>query len=173
MNPNKQKQFPVPDSLMVAAINKVITETNSHPDRFKTLERRMLKQFLGSAYAHVDEDDLGARAVILRKRSGAGVLRVRDLNKQGGSHGGSKTPMLSQELKDHYLSPQYRELSTRVIAKASNCCQVCNGMATECHHRSYANLKTCLEELDLIAVCRRCHKVCDARRRCEAGLVDC
>ncbi len=153
--------FDVPVPVFREAVNRTIKENGRHPDKFKTEDRRMVKEYCGPQWGYIDEDKFGIAAITLRKRSDGGVIKMR------GGHGpskGNKKPNLSKELLDHYKSEFYNMLKDSVMLRYGRRCQVCNGVATELHHRHYGNIKTLDEYDDVIAVCRRCHKLCDQRR---------
>lgn len=54
-------------------------------------------------------------------------------------------------------SPQWQAKRQRMLAKAKNRCQVCNGTEQlQVHHRTYKNIGS--EYLaDLVVLCRNCH----------------
>ena len=135
-------------------------EFASCADSWSESELQLLRAKLPKEYHAVPTDHLRKSWVNLRKQHTPG-FRVN-------GHGPTKKRIPSDELLEHYGSEWYRRLRDQVFERAKNRCQVCDGTATECHHRTYDNLNTSLELFDLIAVCRKCHRQCDKRRRVEA-----
>lgn len=111
-------------------------------------------------------DEVRSKCISLRKAGKTGPLSGKGPGKLSED---GIPPNLSPELLAHYESQEYRNISEEVIARAYGRCQICNAIATECHHRSYEEVKGPGEIDDLIAVCRECHRFCDRRRRIEAA----
>lgn len=61
-------------------------------------------------------------------------------------------------------SPQWRQLSQRLIKEAGRRCRVCNSGIDLCvHHRTYENLGHEPDQ-DLIVLCHDCHEIFHATR---------
>lgn len=87
----------------------------------------------------------------------------------------------SRTYEDVITSDDWHSLRRRMIANADNRCQVCNYCDVrndqfQLHHRRYGNTaESMLDEKELIVVCTRCHKYCDALRIAtkKADAADC
>ena len=160
---NKRAKWAVPDDVMMPVVSNMHVDLSRCCDNFVTYELELLRERCGPKYAGVPLDDIRRQAINLRKR---GVLSPVD------GHGPSVTPALSDEYKAILKSPEFRDYFIKLSELFGCRCAVCNnGGHIEPHHRTYERLGH-EDTFDCIPVCRKCHKVCDTRRRRQAARPD-
>lgn len=150
----------IPDDVLIPIASTMQRELGKCCDNFITYEVEQMRQRCGSEYAGVPTDDVRRQAINLRKGSKLGSIN---------GHGPGKSITPSKDMIDYYKSDHWKEFAGRVRELWSHCCAICNSdEPLEVHHRHYKTLNN--ESLtDVIAVCHRCHKVCDQRRQRESG----
>lgn len=154
----------IPHEILLPHVLKMRSEKKSDPERWVTYDYETLRSWCGPEYAHVPIDDLRLQCCNLRKRGLLGKVRE-------GGHGASKTadeppPWYKAYLKtEHWL--KFREEIKKFWGYM--CAWCCSPDSLDVHHRTYERLYK--EKLtDCICLCRKCHKVADARRKRE-GIV--
>lgn len=60
---------------------------------------------------------------------------------------------------DYLVSPLWRSIRGRILARDRNTCQACGRMADTVHHKSYdREVLTGNRDVDLISLCNSCHE---------------
>lgn len=156
---NKDK-WVIPVVIMRDAASRAQREFKKTIENMTQYELEKLKEWLGAAFAHIPLDDVRRQATNLRKRGALGAI---------SGHGPSKSSEPPPEMKEYYRTEHWRQFAERVREFWGFTCAICNSCARlDVHHRNYDRLY-CEELTDCIALCRKCHKVADVRRRREAG----
>lgn len=155
-----RKKWAIPDAVLTPILSSLQRELKKCCDSFITYDWDRVKEGCGADYGSVPLDDIRRQSINLRKRGVVGAVR---------GIGASKTPALSKEYRDALKRPEFRAYFDVLKIMFSNRCAICNtGGKLEPHHRTYENLGN-EEGFDCIPVCQKCHKVCDVRRRRQAG----
>ncbi len=149
----------IPDDILGPILSDMPRELEKCCDNFITYDWERIRQRCGVEFAGVPLDDLRRQGINLRKR---GILRSVK------GHGPSVAPKLSDEYKAVLASSEFRAYFDELCRIFGGRCAICNnGGHIEPHHRTYERLGR-EAEFDCIPVCRKCHKVCDPRRRRQA-----
>ncbi len=128
-------------------------------DNFLTYDYEKVRELCGPEFASMPLDDVRRQCINARKKG----LVV------GVKHGPSKRQPLSGELVRYYTSVEWKSYAERVKAYwGYRCCLCDSDKKLEVHHRSYERLYHELPT-DCVALCSKCHKHADKRRRAESG----
>jgi hypothetical protein len=153
----------VPNDLMVPVGATFTEDSGRCADNWTDSDIALLRAQLPTQYHAVPVDALRRQWINIRKRGTPGY-RIN-------GHGPEQTPPLSPEYKEALQLPAFREYFNALCAMFSNRCAICNtGGRLDPHHRTYDRLGS-EEMFDCIPVCRKCHRLCDKRRRVESTCV--
>lgn len=147
----------VPDDVLVPVLQEMQRERGHCVDNFVTYDIELLRHKCGERYAGIPADDIRRQGINLRKRGVLGSVN---------GHGPTKLEGPSKEYKEYLASPHWKQFAQHIKEWWDWRCALCY-CVDEClsvHHRTYDRLGH--ESMnDVVALCRKCHKVADVRRQ--------
>lgn len=65
---------------------------------------------------------------------------------------------MNEEYVEYLKSSDWKERRKELLEESNNICSQCGGKATLLHHLNYNNLGYEILEVDVVALCKECHK---------------
>ena len=150
----------IPEEVLLPHLNKMISLRRTTVVNMVVYDLETIRRQCGSEYAGVPIDDLRSQAENMRKANKCVTT---------GGHAPAKLTPPPPEYQEYLQSEHWLVFAKKVREFWGWRCAMCNAKATgtrglDVHHRHYDSVHR--EQLtDCIAVCRKCHKVADVRRK--------
>jgi hypothetical protein len=157
----------IPAEILAPIIQKITNELKQTVENWDEYQYERVKAELGPNWAHIPNADI--------RRQGGNLRRSGKVGPVGGGHGPGVSTGPPKEYRAYLQSKEWQAIAISCKAFYGFRCAICyvrpsDDNPLQAHHRTYERVPGRELPTDCIAVCKRCHKVCDVRRRREAKL---